>query len=36
MHYSESHAERAANTAFASANRALSHCGIGAKVYDPK
>ena len=29
-------ADRAANTAFAGANPALSHCGIGAKVSIPK
>lgn len=29
-------ADRAATAAFAGANLALSHCGIGAKVYGPK
>ncbi|MEA3068043.1 MAG: hypothetical protein QOK41_1450 [Sphingomonadales bacterium] len=29
-------AHRRINAAFAGANRSLSHCGIGAKVTDPK
>ena len=29
-------ADRGWNAAFARANRSLSHCGIGAKVSDPK